>query len=206
MQNVERQKIIDYIVKVYEERGVPPSAREINREVGNNNHGYLYESFRTIDEAYNAAPVDLEPFVNRSLKTQAATLARKRQYQQAATIDLRPAQVVVEDEEDDDGNFPQGRFLGCTSCGQTLHWTEDNNLFCPTCYGYMICPHGELFLFSRIVDLARAACGCGFYTYDRPNRAMDSLCYDPVDNTFKPYPPGKPEGYFELYNGNRIPL
>ncbi|MCZ6647784.1 MAG: hypothetical protein O7B30_00870 [Thaumarchaeota archaeon] len=204
MQNVERQKIIDYVAKVKEERGAPPSAREINRIVGNNNHGYLYESFESIDDACNAA--GLERIGNRSFKTQAATLARKRQYQQQATIDLRPPEQVVEEVEEDDENFPQGRFLGCTSCGQTLHWDEDNHLICPTCRAYVICPHGEIFLFSRIVDLARAECGCGFYTYDRPNRAMDSLCYDLVDNTFKPYPPGKPEGYFVLDNENRIPL
>ncbi len=203
-QDVERQKIIDYIVKVYEERGVSPSAREINREVGNNNNGYLYESFRSIDDAYRASPIG--SIGNRSLKTQAATLARKRQYQQQATIDLRPPEQVVEEVEEDDENFPQGRFLGCTSCGQTLHWDEDNHLICPTCRAYVICPHGEIFLFSRIVDLARAECGCSFYAYDRPNRAMDYLRYDPVDNTFKPYPPGKPEGYFVLDNGNRIPL
>lgn len=208
-QDIERQKIIDYIVKVYEERGVPPSAREINRVVGNNNNGYLYESFRSIDDAYKAASV--ESTSNRSLKTQAATLARKKEYQQAAeVIDLtslgQPTQEDEAEEEEHGEDLPARRLLACTSCRRSLHWDEDNYLLCPTCIGWVRCPHGEGFVFSRFIDLAKTNCGCWFKAPDRQNRMMDHLWYDPDYDTFRPYPPGKPSEFFLTPDGRRIPL
>ena len=208
-QDVGRQKIIDYIVKVYEEREVPPSAREINREVGNNNNGYLYEFFPSIDDAYRASPIG--SIGNRSLKTQAATLARKKEYQQAAeVVDLTSlGQQTEEDEveEEEHGkDFPTERLLVCWSCGRSLHWDEENYLLCPTCRRRVRCRHGEAFLFSRFIDLARANCGCWFKTPDRQNRTMDHLWYDPDYDTFRPYPPGKPSGFFLTPDGRRIPL
>ena len=202
-QDVERQKIIDYIVKVYEERGVPPSAREINRVLGKNNHGYLYEYFRSINEAYKAAGV--ESTSNSILKTQAATLARKKEYQQAEVIDLTSlGQPTQEDEEEENVHNPVRSFT-CPSCRTSLHCDENNNVLCPNCLGLPRCSHGNRLLFIRALDLSITECGCRYDAPDRQNRSMNHLRFDPYDCLFKLYPPGKPAGYTILPNGNRIP-
>ncbi len=206
----EREKIKEYIRKVYDERKETPSVREINAVLGHNSHSYLHNHFVTIDEACLEAEV--EPDLIRSRKTEAASLQRlrlqkrARAQQQKPTIDLRlPEQVEIEDEEDEP-DFGYARFLECPSCRGSLHWDEDNELLCPTCERYVGCSHGRHFLFSRAIDLAMAPCGCQFYARYRRNRASDNLRYDPDDDTLKPYPPWKPSGYFTKYNGDTTPL
>ena len=186
----ERKKIIEYIRKVYAERGETPPVREINAVLGNNNHAYFHNHFVTIDEACLDAGV--EPDLIRSRKTAAASLQRLR-LQKKREKEAREA--TEEEEEDGEEEIdPLMAELRCKFCWMYLHWDENNILLCPNCLGYIACTeHRQKYVFYQNIDYAVSVggCGCSFFAPNR-QRWRDNLHrFDLSMRWYDFYPPGK---------------